>query len=243
VCPSDSFCLCGAVTLGDGSVDDAWITARQADHSRVMKAMGRARQGPRLPLPFVLDRDPRVITVRRRVIIRVGIVVIVIAALGLGIAIGVAVGSKSPSTAKSIPVVASTTIAHSSTTTSPQTTMTLVPSPAVLSCGPGSTPLVRPKRLIVGCATRNALVTDITWSSWRAATGGQGTGTLIVGFARSPAIVVVFNDVNGIFQDVSITPSKSVSTTSTTTLATTPTTGVPSPIAASQPGSAWGSEG
>ena len=84
--------------------------------------------------------------------------------------------------------------------------------------------------------------------------GGQGTGTLNVGMMNVPAIVVVFNDVNGVFQDVSITPSKDVSTTPTvpkkktsrtaptTGLATTTTTGGPSPVVATKPGSDWGAD-
>jgi hypothetical protein len=99
-------------------------------------------------------------------------------------------------------------------------------------------------------------VTAIRWTLWGAATGGQGRGTLNVnncqpncatGTSRSaPAIVVVFNAVNGIFQDVSITPSQDVlntpKTTSTTGLQTTSTTSGPAPVAASQPGSGWGGE-
>jgi hypothetical protein len=84
-------------------------------------------------------------------------------------------------------------------------------------------------------------------------------GTLNVYLISVPAVVVVFDDVNGVFQDVSITPSQGSSTTSTTSttgppttskagpptsptsgLTTTPTTGGLSPIAASQPGSGWG---
>ena len=117
---------------------------------------------------------------------------------------------------------------------------------AVLSCGPGSTPHVRPTRLVVGCANGKTTVTDIVWNSWDSATGGQGTGTLHVGSASAPAIVVVFRDVAGIFQDVSITPSQDVSATSTTSVATgpttTPTTGGISPVAATQPGSGWGGD-
>jgi hypothetical protein len=116
----------------------------------------------------------------------------------------------------------------------------------VLSCGPGSTRHVRPTRITVGCANGMTTVTGISWDSWDSATGGQGRGTLHVGSASAPAIVVVFRDDAGIFQDVSVTPSQSVSTTSTTSVAggstTTPTTGGISPVAATQPGSGWGGD-
>ena len=103
-------------------------------------------------------------------------------------------------------------------------------------------------------------MTAINWTLWGAATGGQGKGTLNVnncqpncatGTSRSaPAIVVVFNALNGIFQDVSITPSQNLlnptKNTSTTGLAnvptTTSTTGGLASIASSQPGSGWGGE-
>ena len=85
-------------------------------------------------------------------------------------------------------------------------------------------------------------------------TGGHGTGTFNVGFFSVPAIVVVFDDVNGIFQNVTITPTADVSTTSTTTLKTgsttlptspstaTSTTAGVAPVAATQPGSGWGGD-
>ena len=90
----------------------------------------------------------------------------------------------------------------STTTTSIATSTTVASVPAVLSCGPGPTPHVRPTTLTVGCATKGTTVTGITWSAWDAAAGGQGTGTVSVGFQSAPAIVVVFHDVAGIFQDV-----------------------------------------
>jgi hypothetical protein len=57
--------------------------------------------------------------------------------------------------------------------------------------------------------------------------------------------VVVFNVVDGIFQDISVTPSKDVSSTGGTTASTllpttTTTTSGIAPVAASQPGSGWG---
>ena len=69
-------------------------------------------------------------------------------------------------------------------------------------------------------------MTAINWTLWGAATGGQGRGTLNVnncqpncatGTTRStPAVVVVFNALNGIFQDVSITPAQDVLNTPNT---------------------------
>jgi hypothetical protein len=213
-------------------------------------AVGSGPPTSRTTVAVVVEQDPRVITVRRSTVVRVGIAALVLVAVGLGIAIGLTLGSESsPSTTKST-IGTSTSTAQVSTTSSPQTTPTLASLPAVLSCGPGSTTHVRPTRLIVGCANENVMVTDITWSSWGAATGGQGTGALKVGSAVVRAIVVVFHDVNGVFQDVSVTPSKDVSTTSTTALTTGPTrtstttrtTGGISPVVASQPGSGWGGD-
>ena len=73
-----------------------------------------------------------------------------------------------------------------------------------------------------------------------------------MGSAGTPAIVVVFRDVAGIFQDVSITPSNNESTTSTT-VRNGPTlsddysddhsnAGGISPVAATQPGTGWGGD-
>jgi len=189
--------------------------------------------------------------VRRSTIVRFGVVVLVLVALGVGTAIGLLVGRKSSPPAKSTAAATSTTTDHVSTTTSPlaSTSTTTTPVPAVLSCGPGSTPHVRPTTLTVGCPTGAVRVTGITWTTWDAATGGQGTGTVNVGLQSAPAVVVVFHEVNGIFQDVSVTPSKDVSSTPPTTGGTTTSTILPTtttttagiaPVAASQPGSGWG---
>ena len=208
----------------------------------------------RLELPLrSVDKDPRLLTVRRSTVVRIGIVLLVLAALCVGVVIWLRVGPKSSPAATQSTAGTSATTAHESTTTfalATTTTTTAGPVPTVLSCGPGSTPHVRPTRLTLGCATGDTTVTSINWKEWRAATGGQGTGTLNVGFVSAPAIVVVFDDVNGVFQDVSVTPSKNVSTTSTTArtttsstlLTTTSTTGGLAPIAASQPGSGWGGD-
>jgi hypothetical protein len=208
----------------------------------------------------VVDKDPLVITVRRSTYVRVGIAALVLLALGIGIAVGFVVGSNSSPTTKSTDGGTSTTTAHGGTSSTPPsattTTTTVAPVPAVLSCGPASTPHVRPAKLTVGCATGAVTVTAINWTLWRAATGGQGKGTLNVNNCQpncatgtstsTPAIVVVFNVVNGVFQDVSITPSKDVpktpETTSTTIATSTSTTSGPAPVAASQPGSGWGGE-
>ena len=199
-------------------------------------------------------KDSRLITVRRRTVVRAGIVLLVLSALGVGITIGLVASSQSsPPTTKSTNTGISTTPAHplTTTTTSPPTTVT--PLPGVLSCGPGSTAHIRPTKLTIGCGSGLVTVTDISWSQWGSVGGGQGRGTLNVGLMSAAAIVVVFHDVNGIYQDVSITPSKNVPTTPSTarTRATTTTSTIPlttstagglSPIAASQPGSGWGGD-
>lgn len=201
-----------------------------------------------LPLASVVNKGSRVITVRRSTVVQAGIVALIALAFGVGIVVELTIGStSSPPTTKSIAIGASTTTEHVSTTTS---TTDVAPQPAVLSCGPGSALHVRPTSLTVGCSTGDVTVTSITWDEWGAATGGQGTGILDVDSINAPAIVVVFHDVNGVFQDVSITPTKEVSTTATTaprtrrTTAptTTTTTGGLSPIAATQPGSGWGGD-
>jgi hypothetical protein len=217
-----------------------------------LRAFLSFRHRHELPLPPVVDKDLRHVTVRRSTVVRIGIVLLVLAALGVGVVIGLRVGSKSsPPTTQSTAVGTSATTADVPTTTSPlATTTTAGPVPAVLSCGPGSTPHVRPTSLTIGCAGGDITVTSINWKEWRPATGGQGTGIMNVGLVSAPAIVVVFDDVNGVFQYVSVTPSKSVSTTSTTArtttsstlLTTTSTTGGLAPIAASQPGSGWGGD-
>jgi len=211
-----------------------------------------------LPFPFVAHKDPRLFTVRRSTVRRVGFVAIVLAALGVGVVVGVAVRSKSSPPATKPTAAPSTTSAHSSTSTSVSTTTT-TSVPAVLSCAPGSTPHVRPTKLTIGCANGTITVTGMSWKEWDASGGGQGTGTMSVDLFSVPAIVVVFHEVNGIFQDVSITPTMDLSTTTTTSnLTTVPTTGHqattttapvtsttasgPSPVVASMPGSGWGGE-
>ncbi len=179
---------------------------------------------------------------------------LVLAALGVGTAIGLTVGSKSSPSAKSTAPGASTTSKPVSTTSSTSTSSTTAaPVPAVLSCGPLPTPHVRPTTLTVGCATRTVTVTGITWNEWDGEAGGQGTGTVNQGFENAPAIVVVFHVVNGIFQDITVTPTKDASSTPPTTTpptggpatsiilpTTTTTAGGIAPVAASQPGSGWG---
>ena len=192
------------------------------------------------------------ITVRRSTLVRAGVVVLVLVALGVGTAIGLTVGSKSSPPSKSTAFSTSTTADHVSTTSLPRTSTTTSSAPAVpavLSCGPGSTPHVRPATLTVGCASGTVKVTHITWNAWEAAAGGQGTGTVNVGFQSAPAVVVVFHVIKGIFQDVSVTPTNDVSSTPPTTGGTTTSTILPTttttaggitPVAASQPGSGWG---
>ena len=100
------------------------------------------------------DKDPRLIAVRRSTVVRFGVVVLVLVSLGVGTAIGLAVGSKSSPPTKSTALGASTTTEPVSTTTSSLTSTTTPTSvPAVLSCGPGPTPHVRPTTLTIGCVS------------------------------------------------------------------------------------------
>ena len=157
------------------------ILVPEADRSGTNTTHSSFRQCPELPLSFVVDKDPRVITVKRSTVVQVGIVIVVLAALGAGIAIGLVVGSKSsvPTTKSTVGTSTTTTHHVSTTTTSPPTTTTTVaPVPTVLSCGPGSTPHVRPTALKVGCVTGYTTVTAITWKVWGAAHRWAGYGHL-----------------------------------------------------------------
>ena len=248
---------------GDESCAPLWCRIHSpegtaiADHDgcRTSTAIRRFGSVANYRWPSWRAKDHRVITVQRSTAVRVGVVVLVLAALGVGTAIGLTVGSKSSPPTKSTAEGASTSSVPASTTTSlPTSTTTTSSEPTVLSCGPAPTPSVRPTMLTVGCATRAVTVTAITWNTWGAETGGQGTGIINQGFQSAPAVVVVFHVVNGIFQDISVTPTKDVSstppttpkptgrtTTSTIRLPTTTTTiGGIAPVAASQPGSGWG---
>ena len=218
----------------------AWLDRIYAETIRVPD------EPPEVPFPPMADHNTRFITVRRSTVVRVAIVVAVLTALGIGLAVGVSVGSHTSPPAKSAAATSTTVRGSTTTTTTAPTTTT--PLPAVLSCGPRSTPHLLPPRPKVGCAAGSVTVTAITWKAWDAETGGQGTGTLNVQkadgtFSSTPAVVVVFGVVNGIFQDVSIVPTITLTTTTTTTITPTitPTTG-PSPVIASQPGSGWGSD-
>jgi hypothetical protein len=193
----------------------------------------------------------RVITVRRSTVVRLGIAALLVVAVGIGFGIGYTVRPELNSSAISTHNGSSTTTTRTSTTTSSVSTTTVAPVPAVLSCGPASTRHVRPATITVGCPSGQVNVTAITWNTWDAAAGGQGTGTMNVYLTSVPVIVVVFDDVNGVFQAVSITPTQGVSSTatlpsasstSTTFSVTTTTTGGPSPIAASGPGTGWGGQ-
>jgi hypothetical protein len=186
----------------------------------------------------MVKQETRVIALRRSTVIQVVIAVLV--ALGVGIGIGLVVSSPSPP-AKSV-VTATTTTSHRSTTTAtspPNTAPTAAPTttalPAVLSCGPGPTPHVRPTRIYIGCASGDISITTIMWSSW-GSTAGSGSGTLNVNncqpncstgrVSSSPAFVVVSNSVGGVFQDVLITPPRGGGLTTQSS---------------TQPGSGWGS--
>jgi hypothetical protein len=199
----------------------------------------------------VANKDPKLITVRRSTVVRAGIIVLVLAALGAGTAVGLTVGSRnSPSATSSAKGASTTTLPGSKTNSSTTTTTTASSLPTVLSCAPGSTPHVRPKTITVGCGTNGITMTGISWSAWEVTTGGQGTGTVHEGLQSAAAIVVVFHDVAGVFQVVSITPSQSASpvapTATSTPLVTVPTTtsttaddGIKAVVAV-QPGSGWG---
>jgi hypothetical protein len=192
----------------------------------------------------VVDKDPGLITVRRSTVVRVGVVALVLVALGVGTAIGLLVGSRSSPSTKSS--TTGTQGGSASTTSLPQTSTTGAPLPVVLSCGPSSTRHLQPTTITVGCATGTTTVTGISWNEWGAATGGQGTGTLKVGSQSTQAIVIVFHVVDGVFQDLSVTPSNDVSSTTssatsrTTLPVTTTAPGGLTSVAASQPGSGWG---
>lgn len=218
----------------------------------------------------VARRNARVFTIRWTTVVRIGVVALVLAALGTGIAIGLTVGSRSsqdstePNGHGSNTTSDRSTTSESSTTTS--TTVAAAAVPVVLSCGPATTKTVRPKTLTLGCALGAVTVTDISWSSWGTSAGGQGSGILnqdncqpdcLHGTVTTlPAIVVVFQVVNGVFQDVSITPSQNVSSgpkvptttstapgivPSTTTTSSPPASGL-KPLFAAQPGSGWGGQ-
>jgi hypothetical protein len=130
-------------------------------------------------------------------------------------------------------VSSTTTMAAPTTITTAAPTTATAPSSAVLSCGPGSTPNMRPTLIYIGCADGAISLTKITWSAW-GSTSGSGSGTLNENdctpdcadgtFHSAPASVVVSNPVGGVFQDVSIIPNS----------------GGLSPEASNQPGSGWG---
>jgi hypothetical protein len=182
-------------------------------------------------------RNGRVITVRRSTVVRGGIVAVVLVAFGIGIAIGLTVTYLQRDTTRSSlppaptdrlrPALATTVVA------APKTKAATTIPPTALSCGPGSTPRVRPTIIDIGCARGAISVTTITWSSWENA-GGSGSGTLNVNNCQptcaagsvtsSPTFVVVSDPVGGVFQDVLVTPPSGSLTEQSS----------------SQPGSGWG---
>ena len=108
------------------------------------------------------SKDQRVITVRRSTLVRVGLAVLVFGALAAGIAIGLADRPSSPprATGSADPGSRTATTAATSSTTAPASA-----GVAVLSCGPGSSPHVRPATLVIGCSTGS--VTCGTTSTYR----------------------------------------------------------------------------
>src|ERR1700733_11136669 len=90
------------------------------------------RRPPELPWTSVATNDPRLITVQRSTVVRVGIVALILAALGAGIGIGLTVGAKSspPASKSTVGSNPSSTPVHVSTTTSPLTTTTVAALPS-----------------------------------------------------------------------------------------------------------------
>lgn len=180
-----------------------------------------------------MARSAQVITFRRSTVARIGTAAGVLVALGIGFATGLDISSSNPP--------ATSVVAGASTSASPQSVVNSVPPrtsagrfPEVLSCAPGSSPLVRPTVIYIGCAERVISMTAVTWSLWGQG-GGSGSGTVHVNDCRpscadgrvrnSPAFVVVSDPANGVFQTVLITPPS----------------GIVHPQSSSQPGTGWGS--
>ena len=196
----------------------------------------RWRAAPRTPLPSFAQRDVRVFTMRRSTVVRMGVAAAVVAALGIGFAVGLAISSPAPSRS-AVKVVTNASVAS---VPSRATTATVSPPmapaakvPTVVSCRPGQKPQARPKSIDIGCAG-DISMSAVTWSTWGRSTG-DGSGTLTWHSCRpscatgslssSPAFVVVSDPLDGVFQDVLITPP----------------TGALTPQASSEPGSGWGS--
>jgi hypothetical protein len=175
----------------------------------------------------MVDRRAGVITLRRSTVVRTGVAAGVLAALGIGIAIGLGLAQlQGVPTRSSAPP-------RRPLVEAPTTKAATIRLPTVMSCVPGSPPTTQPTIIYIGCAG-GVFITSVRWSSW-GMNGGSGSGTLNVsncqdncanqGATQSPAFVVVTDPVNGVFQDVLITPPG----------------GTLTPQSSSKPGSVWGS--
>ncbi len=100
------------------------------------------------------DNDPRVITLRRSTVVRIGIAVAILAALGIGLAIGLSVRSPSSSPSKSAATTTTTKTGHASTTT------TTVPPTTTTGAPPATTTTVNPARQILSPATTQPVVDE-----------------------------------------------------------------------------------
>ena len=212
----------------------AYVSGRT--HSQGSRTTARSRKARRVASPSVVDRKGAVITFRRSTVLRIGVGAVVVAALGAGFAVGLAISSSPFSTPTHRVVTdAATTPGSSQSATgkaepSPVTAAPLPPTAA--ACTPGAKPQERPTSIDIGCDGHIA-ISGVTWSSWGTSTG-SGSGTLAVNDCQPtcasgttktvPAFVVVSNPMNGIFQDVVITPPP----------------GDMAPLSSSHPGSAWG---
>ena len=205
-------------------------------HSQVARGTARWRRIRRVASSSVVDRKAAVITLRRSTVFRIGVGAVVLAALGVGFAVGLAIRS-SPFSMPANRVVtdAATTPEHSQPATekAASSSATAAPlPPTAAACTHGAKPQERPTSIDIGCDGHIAM-SGVTWSSWETSTA-SGSGTLTVSDCQpscatgttksSPAFVVVSNPLNGIFQDVLITPPP----------------GDMAPQSSSQPGSSWG---
>ena len=89
----------------------------------------------------------------------------------------VAKPSVATTSTRPIQAAAPSTTAAPTTTVAISTTTAAPAQPAVLDCV-GNTPLVNPGRIILACASGNALIQGIGWSSWTASSA-TGTGTYV----------------------------------------------------------------
>jgi hypothetical protein len=88
----------------------------------------------------MVDSDPKVITLRRSTVVRIGIAFLVVVAIGIGILIGLNVGSSPTAHVQTVPktTISATTTLPQPTTTVPQVTTTTT-NPARLVLSPATT--------------------------------------------------------------------------------------------------------